>query len=92
MGLEVISKIFKNPYFNTVFSFILGLGLVIIARPVCKGSNCIKEKAPKPTDWNNSVYQFGASCHKYSTVVVDCPSEGYVEPFASARPSIIRKD
>jgi hypothetical protein len=65
-----------------VFSFILGLGLIIIARPVCKGSKCIKEKAPKPAEWNGQIYQFGASCHKYSTVIVDCPQEGYIESFA----------
>ena len=86
MGLEVISKLFKNPYFNTVFSFILGLGLIIIARPVCKGSKCFKEKAPKPAEWNGQIYQFGASCHKYSTVIVDCPQEGYIESFDSSPP------
>lgn len=93
MGLEVISKLFKNPYFNTVFSFILGLGLVIIARPVCKGTDCLKEKAPKPIEWNGNIYQFGKSCHKYSTVIVDCPTEGCIEPFSGVqkRSSVIRE-
>ena len=79
----MLKDLLNNPYFNIVFSFILGLGLVSILRPVCMGDNCKISKAPPTGDWNNAVYEMANKCYEYKTQIVDCPSSGLVESFKS---------
>ena len=86
----MLSDLMKSKLFNVVFSFALGLGLAAIFRPVCKGDDCKKVKAPPSKDWDGYVYRMGAKCYEYKSEIIECPKEGFIEGFAFAqRPSVI---
>jgi hypothetical protein len=76
----------NNEMFNIIFSFVVGAGIVAIARPLCKGDECKVTKAPPVKDWDNAVYRIGADCHEYTVKTVQCPvgtdAARVVEPFA----------
>ena len=78
MGLQ---DILKSPLFNTSFSFILGIGLIAILRPLCKGNACNIFKAPPVKEWDGIVYRIGEECYEYSTKSVKCPGSGEIEAF-----------
>jgi len=68
--------------FNVFFSFVLGVGLVCIFRPLCSGSECDIEKPPSDKDFDKYVYRMGGSkCYEFKTEVVDCPASGTIEAF-----------
>lgn len=75
----------KTKSFNTCFSFLLGLGLMALLRPSCKGDECIVLKAPPAHEVKDATYQIGKKCYKFNTYVVDCPSKGVIESFEVAR-------
>ena len=86
----MIERILKHPYFNMVFSFLLGIGIVALIRPACKDATgqptvCSISKAPPVNEWNNTVYHVGSKCYEYKTKTVDCPKDksGYIESFTS---------
>jgi hypothetical protein len=74
-----ISSIMNTEVFNIFFSFVLGAGLVAIARAPCKGDNCTINKAPPIADWKDQVYRIGADCYEYKTTTVQCPPPGKQE-------------
>jgi hypothetical protein len=80
----MLSDLLKSKLFNVVFSFALGLGLAAIFRPVCKGDDCKKVKAPPSKDWDGYVYRMGAKCYEYKSEIVECPKEGFIEGFEGA--------
>lgn len=89
MGLQ---DILKSPQFNIAFSFILGIGIVAIARPLCKGEACTLFKAPPVKEWDGAVYRIGGDCYEYTTKTIQCPGSGEIEAFKdnfNRRPSII---
>lgn len=93
----MLGNLMKSEYFHIGFSFLLGLGIVAILRPVCQGDKCTINKAPAPTDWNNTVYSIGSKCYEFKTDVVDCPkaagAQSPIESFQSAtRNSHLRLD
>ena len=78
----------KKPLFNIMFSFLLGIGLIAIFRPMCKDESgnskeCSKNKAPPVKDWDNAVYRVGSKCYEYKTNIVECPKNNrdYIEAF-----------
>ena len=93
----MLGDLMKKEWFHIGFSFLLGLGIVAILRPVCTGSGCNVNKAPAVADWNNVVYSVGSKCYEFKTDVVDCPKEAGaqspIESFQSAaRNSHLRLD
>ena len=76
-----ISDIFKKPGFNLLFSFLLGFGLVCLARPLCKGRECVIEKAPKRKEFEEGVYKIDGKCYKFSSEMKTCPATDVIEPF-----------
>ena len=82
----MLKQLLNNPFFSIVFSFILGLGLISIIRPGCKGTECEKVKAPNPADWNGQVYEIASKCYEYTIKTVDCPSSGSIESFKDNYP------
>jgi hypothetical protein len=87
----------KSEWFNLVFSVLLGVGIVAILRPVCKGDICTVNKAPAPAEWNNAVYSIGSKCWEFKSEVVECPkaagAQVPIESFQSAiRNSHLRLD
>ncbi len=78
----MLTKILKNPMFNIIFSFAIGIGIIAILRPVCKGDNCNIIKAPPLTDWDGFIYRMGAKCYEYKSNIVECPNDGFIESFS----------
>jgi hypothetical protein len=91
----MIGDLMKSEWFHTLFSLLLGIGIVAILRPTCKGEACTVAKAPPPADWNGFVYRLGEKCYEFSTAVIECPKAGTgaaaIESFAS-RNSHLRFD
>lgn len=86
----MIQDIMKKPMFNIAFSFILGVGIIAIFRPMCKDESgkpveCTTNKAPPVADWDNAVYRVGSKCYEYKSQIVDCPKnkKDYIEAFQS---------
>jgi hypothetical protein len=71
----------KTKQFNIIFSFILGLGIMSLFRPLCTGSECAIQKAPPVDEVNKSTYQLGAKCYQFRSTPVDCPKTEVIEPF-----------
>jgi len=68
--------------FNTFFSFVVGIGIICILRPMCSGSNCVITKAPSAADFDKHVYRMGeGKCYEFKTAVTDCPASGTIEAF-----------
>lgn len=77
----MIFDFMKTKSFNYVFSFLLGLGLLALFRPVCKGDNCLVVRAPPANEIKTTTYQIGNRCYQFDTFIQDCPSSGVIEAF-----------
>ena len=73
----------KNPIFGTMVSFMLGLALVVIAAPICRGRECMIVKAPPIHEVRDSIYHIASKCYKFETVQMECPAQGVIEAFES---------
>lgn len=73
--MDKVSKILNTETFAIMFSFVVGAGIVAIARPLCKGETCTLKKAPPIKDWDNSVYRIGNKCYEYKATPVQCPNQ-----------------
>jgi hypothetical protein len=79
MGLE---KILYDEKFNVFFSFILGIGIICLVRPICTGTECNVDKAPAEKDFDKFVYRMsGGKCYEFKTDLVKCPVSGAIEAF-----------
>ena len=81
----MLIDILKDKRFNYVFSFLMGIFLCILARPICKGESCFSLKSPPITEIKESAYKIGDTCYKFVPKEVKCPVSGVVEPFAWSR-------
>jgi hypothetical protein len=81
--MDKLSKILNTEAFALLFSFVVGAGIIAIARPLCKGDSCDLKKAPPVKDWDNAVYRIGGDCFEYKATSVQCPSEGSQEIYES---------
>jgi hypothetical protein len=75
----------KNPIFGSIISFMLGLAIVVIVAPICRGRDCMVVKAPPIHEVQDSIYHIASKCYKFETVQMDCPAEGVVEAFENVR-------
>ncbi len=71
----------KSPTFNYVFSFVIGLGLMAVFKPACKGEECRILKAPPIKEVQSTTYQLGSECYQFRTEMITCPTKGVIEPF-----------
>jgi hypothetical protein len=71
----------KTDAFDTAFSMIIGIGLMAVFKPMCKGTECSIKKAPPYDEVNNSTYQLGDVCYQFKASPVKCPEAGIIEPF-----------
>jgi len=72
----------KSESFKSIGSLILGIGLLAVLKPICKGDNCITQKAPSVDEVVKSTYQLGSKCYQFKTQQIICPQKGIIEPFA----------
>ena len=77
----MIINALKSPFSGKILSFLFGIAIVMVLAPICHGKGCIVVKAPPIHEVKESVYQIGAKCYKFDTVVLDCPASGIVESF-----------
>jgi hypothetical protein len=77
----MLADILKDPRFNTVFSFLMGVFIILLVRPVCKGDACFSYKAPPVKEIQESAYKIGDTCYKFIPKETKCPLTGVVEPF-----------
>jgi len=75
----------KNPIFGTMISFMLGLAIVVIVSPICRGKDCMIVKAPPIHEVRDSIYHIASKCYKFETVQMDCPAQGVVEAFENIK-------
>jgi hypothetical protein len=75
-------EIFKTEKFATIFSFIIGFGVVAIAIPVCKGDQCFVKKAPSVHEMKDSTFHIGKQCYQFVPETVECPANGVIEAFS----------
>lgn len=73
-----IFKIMEVPGIATVISFMLGVGIASMMRPVCKGPECVVVRGPPVQDIRDAVYQFGSKCVEFQPKPVECPKDGTV--------------
>lgn len=78
---NAVWAIFKRPGFNAAFSFILGFGLLCLARPLCKGKECVIEKAPERAEFESKIYKIDGKCYSFSSEMKMCPASNIIEPF-----------
>ena len=77
-----ILNLLNDDRFNIFFSFVLGIGLVCICKPMCTGSECNVTKAPTDKDFDKYVYRMGGGkCFEFKSDVVNCPASGTIEAF-----------
>ena len=81
----MIVNALKNPIFGMLLSFMLGLAIVIIVAPICRGKDCMIVKAPPIHEIRDSVYHIASKCYKFETVQMDCPAQGVIEAFENVR-------
>ena len=74
----------KHDSMAVLISFILGVGIAAMFRPLCKGPECIVFRGPPVNDIRNSVFQFGTRCVEFETKAVECPKEGAVDTVSYA--------
>ena len=77
-----IFNILNDTRFNTFFSFIVGVGIVCIVRPICKGIECSITKAPGDKDFDKHVYRIGGGkCAEFHHEISECPKSGAIEAY-----------
>jgi hypothetical protein len=75
-------RFLKDERFSIFFSFLIGVGIMCMCRPVCSGSECSITKAPTEKDFDKYVYRMGGGrCFEFKSEIVDCPSSGTIEAF-----------
>jgi hypothetical protein len=77
----MLIDILKDPRFDTAFSFLMGIFIMLLARPSCKGEACFSYKAPPMKDIKTHTYKIGDTCYKFVPKDATCPVTGVVEPF-----------
>jgi hypothetical protein len=77
-----ILNFLNDERFNVFFSFVLGIGIICICRPLCSGADCNVSKAPSDKDFDKYVYKMGGDkCYEFKSEIVECPSSGTIEAF-----------
>jgi len=69
----------KSEKYSIAFSFIIGVGLVSVFKPICRELDCTKKKAANPEDVLHSTYQIGDKCIQFGMIHKECSVEGVIE-------------
>jgi hypothetical protein len=83
----------KDEKFNVLFSFILGIALICILRPICEGAECNVTKAPSEKDFDKYVYRMGGGkCVEFKSEIVKCPASGTIEAFRECSSTFLNRN
>ena len=80
-GAFQFRDIFKEKKFHIVFSFIIGLFIASLMKPVCRGTDCYKFKTPPVKEITGVTYKIGDKCYQFKTKDTPCPAKGVIEPY-----------
>lgn len=53
-----------------LFSFLIGVFIILLIRPICKDDNCISHINPDVKEIESSTYQIGSKCYQFKTSVI----------------------
>jgi hypothetical protein len=81
----MISQVLHKPVFGIMVSFMLGIAIVMVVSPICRGKDCMIVKAPPIHEVNDTIYHIASKCYKFETVQMDCPASGVIESFENIR-------
>lgn len=56
----------KTKSFHKVFSALLGIFVILVLRPACKGDDCIDNKEANVKEITESTYQVGSKCYTFT--------------------------
>lgn len=76
-----IREIMNRPSFNIMFSILLGIGIIAIIRPMCKGTDCVVAKPPPSKEWDSAVYRIGKDCFQFDLITTKCTGKDEIESF-----------
>lgn len=77
----MLLKILNDTRFNIFFSFMLGVGIICILKPVCSSKDCSIEKPPISKDFDKYVYKLSSKCYEFKPDIIQCPASGAIEAF-----------
>jgi len=81
----MISEVLHRPGFGGLVSFMLGLAIVMVVTPMCRGKDCMIVKAPPLHEVNKAVYHIASKCYKFEAIQMECPASGAIEAFQNVR-------
>ena len=55
----------KTTKFHKIFSFMLGIFIILVLRPVCKGEECLTH-VNVTKEVADSTYQIGSKCYTFT--------------------------
>lgn len=87
----MISDALNKPAFGIIVSFMLGIAIVMVVTPMCRGTNCTIVKAPPLHEVNHSVYHIASKCYTFEAVPMDCPAQGAIEAFENVNTDALVK-
>jgi hypothetical protein len=88
-----LQKLLNDDKFNYIFSLLLGIGIICMIRPLCKGSECNVNKAPSDKDFDKYVYRMnGGKCYEFKSEIVECTSSETVEAFKECKNTSYTKE
>jgi hypothetical protein len=56
----------KTKSFHKIFSMLLGIFVILVLRPMCKGEECVDTKEPDLKEIHKSTYQAGSKCYTFT--------------------------
>jgi hypothetical protein len=77
----MLADVLKDKRFDLFFSFLVGIFLAILLRPVCKDGKCNLWKTPPMADLRTNAYKIGEKCFRFHANERECPTVGVIEPF-----------
>ena len=81
----MIGQILHTKVFGVMVSFMLGIAIVMVATPMCRGKDCMIVKAPPINEVNHAVYHIASKCYKFEAIPMECPASGAIEAFENLR-------
>lgn len=83
-------QVFQTAQFHFFFSFLIGIAIMSLFRPLCKGHECQVIRAPPPHEVEKTTYKIGSKCYQFKTYTTECPNEGIIEPFVLMRRALAK--
>lgn len=80
-------EVLKTEKFAIFFSFMVGLAIIGILIPTCKGDSCTIKKAPSVGEMKKSTFRIGSKCYQFKPNTVECPASGTIESFVNLTPA-----